>query len=642
VDAVRLVERDELGKILDEQQLKLIGLVDKKDAAKVGKLTGAQLMIMGRGFVMDKKLYIVTKIVGVETGLVSGTYRTVELSKPMSDAVMLLAEDLVKAIADDAAKLLPEEVQLADPLADIRTANRKKHEANQPVPTVAVVIPEEHRSERPAPAVLDPAGETEIKKLLIDAGFKVQDVGRNDLADWAKNVGKNKPWPAALDDVDVVVIGEGFSEFAARTGELVTSTGRLEINLIDRHSGQDGPAESRARTRAENRESFGGVRAPAGQRAAKVGTRKQILKHQTGQGMNARRLTLLSWAWVWVLASSCVIGEPTAATATDDASSEESSEAVGRSVSDDADRADKIERRLFVMPFKNHTQEEQYEPAAAGIGDLIGIMLAQQPKIEVVERQNLRALADEQARALKGLTGKEYAIRAGKLLKADTVLIGRLFLHDEKLVVGAQAIDIATERVLAAEQLACRPTYLMETALQFGRNLGKQMTLPLPEIDLDKIDKSPIASLHFAKGLSHFYSGNLDASIMQLMRTVDLDPDFNEAHYWAGLCYFRQNEDAHAIIQWEKYLEAQPDGRYDVKTKAMLELARQRDKNSPGERLGPDFLREEEPDSKDETTDKTTSPEDVDEGRGSEKAKSSKTESPQKTTGEDETSSREE
>jgi len=70
----------------------------------------------------------------------------------------------------------------------------------------------------------------------------VVDTGRNDLADWAKEMlkgsDKDKPWPTALKDADVVVIGEAFSEFALRTGDLVTCTARAEINVIDRASGR--------------------------------------------------------------------------------------------------------------------------------------------------------------------------------------------------------------------------------------------------------------------------------------------------------------------------------------------------------------------------------------------------------------------
>ena len=256
-EAIRLVERAQLGKIIDEQKLKLVGIVDQDQAVKVGKLVGAKLMVMGKGFVMDKKLIIVTKVVGVETGLVKGTFRSVELSKPLSEAVLMLSEDIAGLIKKHAAALLPEGSRLPDPVAEIR-----KLLGDRAAATVAVIVPEEHITRRPErpPVAPDPAVETEIKRTLVACGFGVVDVGRNDLADWAKGLfrGKDQPWPAALKNADVVIVGEAFSEFAARTGDLVTCTGRAEVNVIDRHTGKILVAERETRRAVDLAESTAG------------------------------------------------------------------------------------------------------------------------------------------------------------------------------------------------------------------------------------------------------------------------------------------------------------------------------------------------------------------------------------------------
>ena len=235
--SIRLVERARLGKILDEHKLTLSGAVGNDRAVRVGKLVGAQLLIMGRGFMMDKKLHIVTQVVGVETGLLCGDYRFAETSKPVSQLILTISKNVAKLIRDKGAELLPTGSTLPDPVAAIRRQLGKKTPS-----VVAVVIPEEHRARPTASrrAVSDPAAETEIKRTLLACGFKVVDTGRNSLANWARAMSrKKKPtWPAALKDADVVVVGEAFSEFALRTGDLITCVGRAEINAIDRRSGR--------------------------------------------------------------------------------------------------------------------------------------------------------------------------------------------------------------------------------------------------------------------------------------------------------------------------------------------------------------------------------------------------------------------
>ena len=113
------------------------------------------------------------------------------------------------------------------------------------------------------------------------------------------------------------------------------------------------------------------------------------------------------------------------------------------------------------------------------------------------------------------------------------------------------------------------------------------MSLPLPEINPEKLDKSPIASLHFAKALSHYYAGNMDAAVMQLMWTVDLDPDYTEAHYWSGKSYYKLGDYAYAIIEWEEFLRREPQSKYAQNASVLLAKAKREQEQSPVRRFAP-------------------------------------------------------
>lgn len=68
-DGIRVVERDQIQKIIDELKLSQSDLADKATAVKVGKLIGAHHMVTG-GFVTDRKgtMTLVTRVFAVETG----------------------------------------------------------------------------------------------------------------------------------------------------------------------------------------------------------------------------------------------------------------------------------------------------------------------------------------------------------------------------------------------------------------------------------------------------------------------------------------------------------------------------------------------------------------------------------------------
>ena len=215
-------------------------------------------------------------------------------------------------------------------------------------------------------------------------------------------------------------------------------------------------------------------------------------------------------------------------------------------------------RTIFMAPLVNEAGDEQYDPLAAGVGELLEALLSTGTRVRMVDRLKFREIIAEHALRLKGLAGGKSAIEVGRLLNADTAIFGRLYAEENRLVISVQALDIATARVLASRQMPCRPEDLLDTAAHLAQALAQQLATPLPPIDLKQIDKSPLAGLHFARALSCYYAGNLDEALMHLMRTIDLDPDFLDVHYWSGMCYFRQEAFDHAVIEWESLLRRAP------------------------------------------------------------------------------------
>src|SRR5690242_16266176 len=70
--SMRLVERDRIQSILQEQSLVQSKSIDPETAVKLGKLLGAQYMITG-GFMSDSKgtLLVTSRVINVETGAIT-------------------------------------------------------------------------------------------------------------------------------------------------------------------------------------------------------------------------------------------------------------------------------------------------------------------------------------------------------------------------------------------------------------------------------------------------------------------------------------------------------------------------------------------------------------------------------------------
>jgi hypothetical protein len=216
----QLVDRRNMEDLLKEHQLSLSGLTDTGQVIQVGKVVGAKIMIFGSVFAVEKELYIAAKIVGVETSQVKGILATGKLESSLSELIGQLSDKLIDGLNKWTPELLPKSENFQNPLVAIKEQLKDKK-----LPTVAVMVSETHASR---PVVGDPAAETEIKKVLKEVGFNVIEADRQTLEKWSKDY--------SMQGVDIIITGQGFSEFGARLGGLVSCSARLEIQATERES----------------------------------------------------------------------------------------------------------------------------------------------------------------------------------------------------------------------------------------------------------------------------------------------------------------------------------------------------------------------------------------------------------------------
>ena len=214
-----LVDRASMGTTLREHELSLTGLVPPGDANKIGKLVGARILVTGKAFALDKQVFITAKLIGTETSLVDGIIVKGAREADTADLIMQLSQKISDRLRTAGPKLVAADEALTDPLPAL-----KAKLAGRKLPKVAISIAERHvAAPRAAAAGIDPAVDTEIKNLLIAAGFTVVDGGEREL-DKA--------------GVEVVITGEAISEFSARIGNLVSCSARGEMKAVSRADGR--------------------------------------------------------------------------------------------------------------------------------------------------------------------------------------------------------------------------------------------------------------------------------------------------------------------------------------------------------------------------------------------------------------------
>ncbi len=195
-----LVERDQMQKILDETELNLSGVVNPNQAIQIGQLSGARIIITGSVFKVKDATYLVAKIIGTETSRVLG--QTVNGPGGIDKLAEQLAAKVAQAIAQDGQTLLPKSSEKFDAIAELKQSLPAAR------PKLYIRVAERHVGQ----ATIDPAAETELQRICGELGF---------------------PLTASEGEADVIITGEGFSEFSTRRGNLVSVTARVEIKAVD-------------------------------------------------------------------------------------------------------------------------------------------------------------------------------------------------------------------------------------------------------------------------------------------------------------------------------------------------------------------------------------------------------------------------
>ena len=231
---VILVERTEIDKILQEIELGLSGVMTPEQASKVGKITGAKILITGSVFEVEKKLYVVAKIIGTETSRVLGK-SVAGSAEEFANLVETLSTDVGDAIAKEGKDLVAQEEGLED-----RIAKLKKQLGKAKRPVVLIKINERHIGQ----PTIDPSAQTELVFFCKETGFVVID-----------------PEKGNARDADIIMEGEGFSEFAMRKGNLVSVKARLEVKATERNTGKIIVADRQTEVSVDLTEQIAGKKA---------------------------------------------------------------------------------------------------------------------------------------------------------------------------------------------------------------------------------------------------------------------------------------------------------------------------------------------------------------------------------------------
>ena|SRR5215208_761337 len=192
---------------------------------------------------------------------------------------------------------------------------------------------------------------------------------------------------------------------------------------------------------------------------------------------------------------------------------------------------------VAVMYFTNSAlvNHSEYEPLSKGITEMLITELAESPALQVVERDRLQKLLEEQDLNTAGRVDKETAAKLGKILGARHMLMGGFVIDPrQKMRLDIRAVDVETSRVEYVETVSGKAEDVLALISTLGARVNSRLKLPpLPaahrsEGKTAKSDQLRAVML-LSRALNEEDRGNISGAITLYREALGVYPQYDRA-----------------------------------------------------------------------------------------------------------------
>lgn len=231
---------------------------------------------------------------------------------------------------------------------------------------------------------------------------------------------------------------------------------------------------------------------------------------------------------------------------------------------------------IAVLNFKNLQPNAATDWIGEGAAETLTTRLASIAGLVTVERTQIRKVLDEQVFQQIDLTDPRSAVKLGKTLGAQRMVVGTYVSQTDGLMFNARVVDVASGEVLSTAQVIGDPNKALGVLFQVAEAIvqsfeRKSVTLDARQLTsgaggggLGELEKAVLnngGTLN-TDAFQAFSSAGLtrvpDEQINWLNRAIQLDPNYAMAFHMRGVAYAWKGNHDRAIQDFTRALELRP------------------------------------------------------------------------------------
>jgi len=189
---------------------------------------------------------------------------------------------------------------------------------------------------------------------------------------------------------------------------------------------------------------------------------------------------------------------------------------------------DQVPKTMAVLPFENNsvTDPDRYAPLSKGLSAmLITDLKNSSTSLQLIERDKIQALLKEIALSQSGSVDQSTAVRAGKILGAQSIVFGSFMVLGNQVRMDVRIIKVETSEVVMAESIVGDSGGLMNLAMELAGKIARSMKVVFkpPQV---KSEGDINAALYFSKGLDALDRGDKKEARRLFSKCIELDPAY--------------------------------------------------------------------------------------------------------------------
>lgn len=195
------------------------------------------------------------------------------------------------------------------------------------------------------------------------------------------------------------------------------------------------------------------------------------------------------------------------------------------------EREDPGMKNLAIIDFKNRsvTNREQFDPMEKGFADLLINRLNNSTDLRVVERERIQWILDEIK--LQNQYDMEGAVRLGKQLGVQSVLMGSFIIMDDQIWLGARLVKVETSEILLTDEIKGDLDDFFDLVDQIGVKIAEKINVTLKEVTPEDEAKAPSldAIMSYSIGLSYLEKEDYRMAYEKFQEALKYDPGYEKA-----------------------------------------------------------------------------------------------------------------